>query len=145
MKKIVIIDDDYSGTRLDRWFKKKICNVPQSLIEKNIRKGNILVNEKKEKSSYRVQKNDHVIFKNLKLESSKIEKRPFKYIPTKKELSFSSSLFIENNENFAVINKPAGIAVQGGTKSKKNIIDILRHTDEFIYSSPFVVHRIKTA
>jgi len=48
----------------------------------------------------------------------------------------------ENNENFAVINKPAGIAVQGGTKSKRNILDILKDTDEFKYSSPFAVHRI---
>ena len=49
-------------------------------------------------------------------------------------------MFIENNENFVVINKPPGIAVQSGTKSKRNIIDILRETKEFdrifsIYSS----------
>ena len=54
-----------------------------------------------------------------------------KYKPTKKDLSFSSSMFIENNENFVVINKPSGISVQSGTKSKKNIIDILRSTKEF--------------
>ena len=30
-------------------------------------------------------------------------------------------MFIENNENFVVINKPAGIAVQSGTKSKEEI------------------------
>ena len=58
----------------------------------------------------------------------------------KKDLSFSSNLFIENNENFVVINKPAGISVQSGTKSKKNIIDIFRKTKEFdnyktLYSS----------
>ena len=52
MNKIFIIEDDYHGARLDRWFKKRVCNVPQSLIEKNIRRGNIRVNKKKEKSSY---------------------------------------------------------------------------------------------
>ena len=51
-------------------------------------------------------------------------------------------MFIENNENFVVINKPAGIAVQSGTKSRRNIIDILRGTKEFINSSPYTVHRI---
>ena len=51
-------------------------------------------------------------------------------------------MFIENNENFVVINKPAGIAVQSGTKSIRNIMDILRTTKEFNNLSPFTVHRI---
>ena len=40
-------------------------------------------------------------------------------------------MFIEDNENFVVINKPPGISVQSGTKSRRNIIDILRDTKEF--------------
>ena len=51
-------------------------------------------------------------------------------------------MFVEDNENFAVINKPAGIAVQSGTKSKRNILDILRSTKEFENVSPYTVHRI---
>ena len=51
MKKEYIIEPDYTNARLDRWLKKNVCNIPQSLIEKNIRKGNIKVNNKKEKSS----------------------------------------------------------------------------------------------
>ena len=51
-------------------------------------------------------------------------------------------MFVENNENFVVINKPAGIAVQSGTKSRRNILDILRNTKEFEGASPYAVHRI---
>ena len=51
-------------------------------------------------------------------------------------------MIIENNENFVVINKPPGVAVQSGTKSKRNIIDLLRDTKEFENSSPYTVHRI---
>ena len=64
------------------------------------------------------------------------------YKATKKDLSYSSNIFIENNENFAVINKPAGIAVQSGTKSKRNILDILKSTKEFKDTYPYAVHRI---
>ena len=46
--KIVIETVKDINSRLDRWFKKNICNVPQSLIEKSIRKGNIKINNKKE-------------------------------------------------------------------------------------------------
>ena len=58
----------------------------------------------------------------------------------KKRREFES--FIENNEDFVVINKPAGISVQSGTYSRKNIIDILRKTQEFKNASPYTVHRI---
>ena len=47
-----------------------------------------------------------------------------------------------NNENFVIINKPADLAVQSGTKSKKNLIDVLKKTPQFNGSKPYVVHRI---
>ena len=142
MKKIFSITNDFVNTRLDRWFRKNVIDVPQSLIEKNIRKGNIKVNNKRKKSSYKLKKNDQILTFNINFEIDKHKKVTEKYNPTKKDLSFSSSMFIENNENFVVINKPAGISVQSGTKSKKNIIDILRRTKEFDGYSPYTVHRI---
>jgi len=142
MKKFFSVTNDYIDSRLDRWFKKNICDVPQSLIEKNIRKGNIKINDKKEKGSYKLKKNDQVIVYNIDFIANKHKKINEKYKATKKDLSHSSSMFLVNNENFVVINKPAGVSVQSGTKSKKNIIDILRSTKEFEGSSPYTVHRI---
>ena len=34
MPKSYTVDDDYNGSRLDKWFKKKIINLPHSLLEK---------------------------------------------------------------------------------------------------------------
>ena len=51
-------------------------------------------------------------------------------------------MIIENNENFVVINKDAGISVQGGTKSNKNLIDIFRASTIFENTKPFSVHRL---
>jgi len=142
MKKIFSLTDHFVNSRLDRWFRRNVCEVPQSLIEKNIRKGNIKVNNIKKKSSYKLQKKDQIIIYNIKFSASKNKKLNKKYIATKTDLSQSSSMFIENNENFVVINKPPGIAVQSGTKSRKNILDILRSTKEFEGSFPYTVHRI---
>ena len=142
MKKIYLIDDTSANTRLDRWFKRHICDVPQSLIEKNIRKGNIKINTKKNKSSYKLQNRDEIVVNISNLIVNNDKKTKAKYKPTKKEINYSSSMFVENNDNYVVINKPAGIAVQSGTKSKRNIIDILRDTIEFKDSTPFTVHRI---
>ena len=142
MKNTFSIQDNFVNSRLDRWFRRQVSNVPQSLIEKNLRKGNIKVNNKKAKSSYKLKFNDLVIIKNINFTKNNIKEAKGNYIPTKKDLSLSSDLFIENNENFVVINKPSGISVQSGTKSRRNIIDILRSTKEFINSSPYTVHRI---
>ena len=142
MKKVYSVHNDFINTRLDRWFKKNVIEIPQSLIEKSIRKGKIKVNNKKEKSSYKLKKNDEIYVIDINFEERKIKQKLDRYIPTKKDIKYSSNLFIENNENFAIINKPNGIAVQPGTKSKRNILDILKGTKEFYGYQPFSVHRI---
>ena len=142
MKKSFLVDDNFVDTRLDRWFRRNVCEIPQSLIEKNLRKGCIKVNNKKKKSSYKVKKNDQISIYNIKFSENKKAKHKIKYKPTSSELSLSSGMFIENNENFVVINKPSGISVQSGTKSKKNILDILNNTNEFKGTKAYPVHRI---
>jgi len=49
MEKIFSVKNDFVNARLDKWFKRNVCEVPQSLLEKIIRKGNIKVNNKKKK------------------------------------------------------------------------------------------------
>jgi len=142
MKKVYKIKTDYEDARLDRWFRKNISQVPQSLIEKNLRKGKIKVNNKKVKSSYKLQINDQISLYDIAFTERKINITNTPYKATKKDLTYSSNIFIENNENFAVINKPAGIAVQSGTKSRRNILDILKSTKEFKDTYPYPVHRI---
>ena len=65
MKKNYKVKIDFIDTRLDRWFRKNVCEVPQALIERNIRKGNIKINNKKEKSSYKFKRNDKVTLYNF--------------------------------------------------------------------------------
>ena len=142
MKKEFQVDPNFINSRLDRWIKKNVCNIPQSLIEKSIRKGKIKINNKKAKSSHKLRPNDQITLYNFNFSDNKSKKRTYIYRPSKEELSSASNIFIENNENFAVINKPAGIAVQPGTKSIRNILDILRNTKEFEGFSPYTVHRI---
>ena len=78
MKKVFLIDQDFVNSRFDKWFKKKVCNVPQSFIEKNLRRGNIKINRKKKKSSYRLQKNDKIYISDFKFDTSKSKKKNYK-------------------------------------------------------------------
>jgi len=136
------VEKDFHNARFDRWFKNKVLDIPQGLIEKIIRKNQAKVNGKKTKSSYRVQENDIIEIFNID-KVKKTEKNLItQYIPSNTEKNKYDDFIIENNENFIVINKPAGIAVQSGTKSFKNIVDTLRKTKYFEDSKPFIVHRL---
>ena len=142
MKNTYLIKDEFINARLDRWFRRNISELPQALLEKNVRKGYIKVNNEKKKTSYKLKKSDKITTYTFEIKKSITLKSKKNYTATKKDLVKSSEMFIENNENFVVINKPPGIAVQSGTKSKRNIIDILRDSKEFEGYSPFPVHRI---
>ena len=136
------VDKDYHNTRFDKWFKSNVKDLPQSLIEKILRKNNVKVNRKKIKTSYRVQLGD--IIEVYSIEKLKIADRPktVKYKPSNKEVGEYDDFVLEDNENFLVINKPIGIAVQSGTNSFRNIIDILKDTKYFENNKPFIVHRL---
>ena len=133
---------DFHNARFDKWFKKEALDIPQGLIEKIIRKNQVKVNNKKTKSSYRVQENDLIEvfnFDKLAASNKKIIKQ---YIPSNTEKKKYDDFIIEDNQNFVIINKPSGIPVQSGTKSFKNIIDVIRKTKYFENTKPFIVHRI---
>ena len=65
MPKSYTVVDDYHNSRLDKWFRQNVINLPHSLIEKIIRQNKIKVNKKKIKSSYRVQAGDLIEVYNI--------------------------------------------------------------------------------
>jgi 23S rRNA pseudouridine955/2504/2580 synthase len=79
------------------------------------------------------------LFFNFK--EKKIQKK-IKYDPSSEIIKENEKLIIDNNEDFVVINKNAGISVQGGTKSKKNLIDIFSKSKIFNNIKPYTVHRL---
>ena len=142
MPKSFTVDDDYNDSRLDKWFKNNVINLPHSLLEKILRQNKVKVNKKKIKSSYRLQTGDLIEIYDISKFKPVDKKEKIKYLPKKKEIGTYDDYVIEDNENFIVINKPTGIPVQSGTKSYKNIIDIIKNTKYFENSKPFIVHRL---
>ena len=142
MPQKVTVKKDYHNSRFDRWFKANIIDLPQSLIQKLLRLNKIKINRKKVKTSYRVQLGD--IVEIYDISKFKISKRPkiIKYKPSRKEVDIYDDYILENNNNFMVINKPRGIAVQAGTKSFRNIIDVLKDSKYFKNTKPYIVHRL---
>ena len=127
--------------RIDRWTRLKIGKIPQGLIEKYLRSGKIKINKKKIKSSTKVKTNDIVNFFNLDFKETIVQKK-IKFEPSKEIIKSNEDQIIDNNENFVVLNKSSGISVQGGTKSKKNLVDIFAKSEIFQGTKPYSVHRL---
>ena len=141
MIKSYIVDSTYNNMRLDRWLRNKIGNIPQGLIEKSLRSGKIKINKKKVKSSFKVKTHDKIDIFNLNFKENIIQKKKI-FNPTNEIIKSNEDLIIDDNDNFVVLNKSAGISVQGGTKSKKNLVDIFAKSKIFQGTKPFSVHRL---
>ena len=68
--------------------------------------------------------------------------KKIKFKPSDTIVKENEDFIIENNQDFIVLNKQAGISVQGGTKSKKNLIDIFSNSEIFRDDKPYSVHRL---
>ena len=141
MKKSFNVESAFNDMRVDRWIRNNLGNIPQGLIEKNLRNGKIKLNNKKIKSSHKVRVGDKIELFNFEFKENIIQKK-IKFNPSDEIIKENEELIIDNNDDFIVLNKSAGISVQGGTKSKKNLVDIFAKSEIFQNNKPFTVHRL---
>ena len=141
MNKSYTVDSTCNDMRIDRWLRFKLGKIPQGLIEKYLRSGKIKINKKKIKSSIKVKTNDIINFFNFDFKETIVQKK-IKFKPSKEIIKSNEDQIIDNNEQFIVLNKSSGISVQGGTKSKKNLVDIFAKSEIFQGTKPYSVHRL---
>ena len=141
MKKSFSVETAFNDMRVDRWIRNNLGNIPQGLIEKNLRNGKIKLNNKKIKSSHKVKVGDKIELFNFEFKENIIQKK-IKFNPSDEIIKENEELIIDNNDDFIVLNKSAGISVQGGTKSKKNLVDIFAKSEIFQGTKPYSVHRL---
>ena len=141
MNKLINVEKSYNEMRIDRFVRNYLGKIPQGLIEKYLRSGKIKINKKKIKSSAKVKTNDIVSFFNLDFKETIIQ-RKIKFEPSQEIIKSNEDQIIDNNDNFVVLNKSSGISVQGGTKSKKNLVDIFAKSEIFQGTKPYSVHRL---
>ena len=135
MNKSYIVDSTCNDMRIDRWMRLNIGKIPQGLIEKYLRTGKIKINKKKVKSSHKIKKGDQINIFNIEFKE-RVEQKKIKFLPTKEIIKSNEDQIIDDNDNFVVLNKASGISVQGGTKSKKNLVDIFAKNEIFKGKKP---------
>ena len=125
--------------RLDRWFKTHYAGLPHSRLEKLLRTGQVRVDGARAKASTRLAAGQAVRVPPL----PDVAPPPgAKHALSKADRDFLASITLYEDDDLLVVNKPPGIAVQGGTKTTHHIDRLLEGLGDGPETRPRLVHRL---
>jgi 23S rRNA pseudouridine955/2504/2580 synthase len=117
----VEVGDAAAGQRIDNFLLAQLKGVPKSLVYRILRRGEVRVNKGRVKPSYRVAAGDQVRLPPLRLGLEKVPPRPSKALAAQLDQAV-----LYEDELVLVLNKPAGLAVHGGSGISLGVIETLR-------------------
>jgi 23S rRNA pseudouridine955/2504/2580 synthase len=113
------------GQRLDNFLLRTLGAVPRSLVYRILRTGEVRVNGRRAKPAYRLAAGDRVRLPPLQDAGRKQDSTPAK-APSKSLRDFVTAAVIHEDRDLIVVNKPAGVAVHGGSGVSFGVIEALR-------------------
>ena len=132
-----IVEQEFDSMRLDAYLAKKIPEKSRSYFQKTIEEGNVLVNGKKEKSSFKINEGDEITY-------SLLEEKPLEIIASDIPLDI-----VYEDDALIVINKPRGMVVHpsNGHYEGDTLVNALMARIDKLSSingviRPGIVHRI---
>lgn len=128
------IDSDHDGQRIDNFLISTLKTVPRSLVYRILRTGQVRVNKGRIKPSFRLTEGDIVRIPPVTVPTQQQVRVPRSVIA-----EIETSVIAEDN-NWIVINKPAGLAVHAGTGVAFGVIDGIKEL--FEDQSISLVHRL---
>ena len=135
------VPNSENGSRFDRCLRRLLGYINQPLLEKSLRLGLILLDKKKTKSSFKV-KTGQIIFYSSEIKFENIDiKKNFDNQTKIYYRNLYNKIFIKETEEYLVLNKPSGLAVQGGSSQKYHIDGMLRCLFNE-NNTPKLIHRI---
>lgn len=135
--KTLYVDKGEEGVRLDRWFKRRWPHLNHIQIQKLTRSGQIRVDGARAKPDTRLSAGSQVRVPPLPDAPAPEEKGK---LPAR-DVAYAKSLVIYEDEEVLALNKPSGLAVQGGTKTSKHVDRLLSAWGEGL-ERPRLVHRL---
>ncbi|MAU59269.1 RluA family pseudouridine synthase [Parvibaculum sp.] len=134
------VTQEEDGVRLDRWFKRRFPMLTHGRLEKLLRTGQVRVDGARAKANARLAAGQVVRVPPLGEEAAKPAPKPERSV-SDKDAEFVRSLVIHKDKSVLVLNKPAGLAVQGGTKTERHL-DGMLDALAFEGERPRLVHRL---
>ena len=136
--KVVKIKQEDDGIRLNRWFLREYPALNLSRLQKLLRTKQIKVDGKRAETSTRLIAGQELRIPPLDNEKATPDEKKL----SQKDAEFIKSLVIYKDEKIIALNKPSGLAVQGGTNTAKHIDGMLEALKFENNEKPKLVHRI---
>lgn len=138
------VGEDDDGIRLDRWFKRHLPDTSFTTVAKWARTGQLRLDGKRAQPGDRIETGQSIRVPPAEVTAPTIMavKKPERRALSDDQIEFAQSLVIYRDEHAIVINKPAGLATQGGTKMTEHVDGLL---DALMFDRtdrPKLVHRL---
>ena len=140
-EKVAVLDvvEDESGMRLDRWLRRRFPDLPQTHLMKIVRKGEVRVSGRRAEVSTRLEPGQTVRVPPLKLPTA--EAPAVRRVNTQDAEAIRAMTLFEDRD-VIVLDKPYGLAVQGGSGTKRHIDGMLEALAGKDGTRPVLVHRL---
>jgi 23S rRNA pseudouridine955/2504/2580 synthase len=135
--KTLFVGAGEDGVRLDRWFKRRWPHLNHVQIQKLVRSGQIRVDGARAKADTRLTAGAQVRVPPLPDAAPEGAREGL----SPRDIAFAKSLVLYEDEEVLALNKPSGLAVQGGTKTTRHVDRLLSAWGEGI-ERPRLVHRL---
>ena len=137
------VQSDEAGIRLDRWFKIHFPYITYGYLQKLLRSGQVRVDSKRVTANARLDPGSQI-------RVPKVVRDPPPAAPSlkpppglsKADRSLIEGMILFEDDHLFVLNKPFGLAVQGGSKTKRHIDGILEGMADRFRDRPRLVHRL---
>jgi 23S rRNA pseudouridine955/2504/2580 synthase len=136
----VTVTADENGMRVDRFLEARFAGLSFSHIQRVIRKGELRVNGRRADSKDRLETGQAVRIPPLRLDASKAAEGPS--AAAQKTRAELKDMTLFEDDDVIVLNKPAGLAVQGGSGTTKHVDQMLEALRDSKGQKPRLVHRL---
>jgi 23S rRNA pseudouridine955/2504/2580 synthase len=137
----VVVTADENNMRVDRFLEARFPGLSFSHIQRIVRKGELRVNGKRADSKDRIEEGQSIRIPPLKLDAPKTGGGELSEAATK-TLQALKDMILYEDADVMVLNKPAGLAVQGGSGITRNVDDMLEVMRDAKGQKPRLVHRL---
>jgi 23S rRNA pseudouridine955/2504/2580 synthase len=139
----ILVRRDEAGLRLDRWFRLHFPAVGYSYLQKLLRSGQVRVDSRRAQANLRLEAGQQVRVPQVVRGSASSRPSPVPPLGlSKADRDFIERLILFEDQHVLVLDKPFGIAVQGGTGTKRHIDGLLAGMADRFGERPRLVHRL---
>ena len=139
---MIPVTEDEIGMRVDRWFKQHYPDLKHGRLEKLLRTGQIRINGSRVKANARLCEGQKIRVPPIVQRNIKSTEANLSSNITKNDIESLKESIIHMDNNILAINKPAGLAVQGGSRIVNNLDSMLDFLTFDADERPRLVHRL---